>query len=300
LLERKVVLGDVAVESVRSEAIFQADAPVLHVRCGSQDATGPALHALLPLPDALALGALRAGEEPGPAREQPFEGARAEGFGEVAKLIVAVLSRLLEEEHGSAPIALQEALPVLKPSSEPTWLTAGAWWRLQMGLAVKDLPEGQLTLLLPCGSSEAGDAADVEEEGDDGLPLLVLEPSEELRSALEEMSEPLGREITALAPGELNLQEPEEIQEAHAVVVSWDLAGRSGLELVEHLARDERTARVPILMAAENPTRAMVRASLRAGACSFVCKPYEVEELRARVRAARKAARLAEAAAEVA
>lgn len=299
LLEREVVLSDVKAKSVKADALFEEDDPVLHLCCGTGEKGGLVVHVLLSMPDALALGALRAGEEASAAREQTLEGSLAEGFDEVAKLSVAVLSRLLEEAHGSAPFAVESALPVEKPASEAGWLPSGSYWLLQMGLEVEDLLEGTLSILIPEELSGT-DATQESQAEDDGLALLVVDPCEEHRELLEEMSEPLAREITVLAPGELNLKELEEVQEAYAVVVSWELSGRSGLELVEYLARDERTARVPLLVAAENPTPEMVRAAFRAGACSFVCKPYEVEELRTRVLAARKAAHEAEMAAETA
>ena len=60
----------------------------------------------------------------------------------------------------------------------------------------------------------------------------------------------------------------------------WEVGGRAGLELLEVLQRDPDTSEVPLLMSSDALTRAMVWSALRAGARSFLMRPYEEEELR--------------------
>jgi CheY-like chemotaxis protein len=136
----------------------------------------------------------------------------------------------------------------------------------------------------PGGPSAAAPAAPppapavVEAVGED-RPLVVIDASAADREEAELLEEALGRPVTGVEPVRLGRAAFEEIGNAAAVVIAWDLGGASGIDLLDALLRDERTRALPIALASAAPTRPMVCAALRAGAASFVRKPYTVEEL---------------------
>ena len=103
-----------------------------------------------------------------------------------------------------------------------------------------------------------------------------MAPDEAQRGRLEDLEGDLPLTITSIDPANLVAQ-LESMGDAGAVIVAWDLGGRSGLELVESLVEDPRTAGARFAMASEAPTRGMVQAAFRAGATGFLFRPYDAE-----------------------
>jgi CheY-like chemotaxis protein len=122
----------------------------------------------------------------------------------------------------------------------------------------------------------AGEMDDGVAGGGEPKALLVVDPDEIQRGLLEELEPDLPLRVTSIDPANL-LAELENMGDAGAVIVAWDLGGRSGLELVESLIRDPRTAGARFALASEAPTRGMVQAALRAGATGFLFRPYAAE-----------------------
>lgn len=100
----------------------------------------------------------------------------------------------------------------------------------------------------------------------------------------EELEPELGGfPIWTFDPAEFCAETFDEIAEASAIVIEWNLQGQCGIDLLEALLFDERTREVPVVLASAVPTRAMVLAALRCGARSFTMKPYQADELRRRL-----------------
>lgn len=113
-------------------------------------------------------------------------------------------------------------------------------------------------------------------ESDEPRTLLVVDPDESERGRLEELESSLPLRVTSIDPADLVAQ-LENAGEPGVVIVAWDLGGRSGLELVESLACDPRTAGARFALASEAPTRGRVEAAFRAGASGFLFRPYDTE-----------------------
>ncbi len=71
-----------------------------------------------------------------------------------------------------------------------------------------------------------------------------------------------------------------------AVIVDRELEGGNDLELVERLRRSREMKDVPVVMVSSVRKKEMIVAALKAGVSSYVLKPFKVEVLRDRVRAA--------------
>jgi len=117
-------------------------------------------------------------------------------------------------------------------------------------------------------------------------PLVFFDPTTRDRDQAEELESELGLTIWTFDPAEFCAETFEEIAEASAIVVEWNLQGQCGIDLLEALLYDERTRRVPVILASAAPTRSMVTAALRCGARSFTRKPYQADELRRRLASA--------------
>lgn len=67
------------------------------------------------------------------------------------------------------------------------------------------------------------------------------------------------------------------------VLLDWNLPRMSGVEVCEHLKRDPATRLIPIVMLTGNTDRAYRLAGIKAGADDFVTKPFDPEQLSARI-----------------
>ena len=131
---------------------------------------------------------------------------------------------------------------------------------------------------------EAGGAAEAECEAEEERErALVFVDPELSQEDADGIGEALGVKTSRVDDSELLAGDADALDAALAVVVAWDLAGQTALDLVESLCRTERAVEVPVVVASAEPTRGRVMAALRAGATSFARRPYDVEELRARL-----------------
>lgn len=74
-----------------------------------------------------------------------------------------------------------------------------------------------------------------------------------------------------------------QVQGFDLLILDWDLPGRSGLEILQGCRRLGN--RVPILMLTGKDTVIDKETGLDAGADDYLCKPFQMRELSARVRA---------------
>ena len=111
------------------------------------------------------------------------------------------------------------------------------------------------------------------------MAFVLIEPDSDERDRMEELGDENGREITAMDPQDFGEDSYETIAESGAVVLAWDLGGRSGLELLEHLVREPRTREIPVLVAHDQVTRPMVECVMAAGGRGFVLRPYRLEDI---------------------
>jgi len=109
--------------------------------------------------------------------------------------------------------------------------------------------------------------------------LVVVDPDATARDQVEALEDVLARPILAVDPGELDLAGNEEIQNAAAFVLCWDLAVRSGADLIEEIRRHAVLRERKILIAMDAPTRERVLLAMRLGADGVVHRPYDGDEL---------------------
>lgn len=120
---------------------------------------------------------------------------------------------------------------------------------------------------------------------DEAASLVVLTEGAEAADDAETLGSDLGREIVVLDPALLDAEAFARIEEAAAVVVSWDLGTQAGLDVLEALRGDERMEGKPILMSSPEPTQAAVRLAVEAGAAGFLFEPLGSEALLAHLSA---------------
>ncbi len=70
------------------------------------------------------------------------------------------------------------------------------------------------------------------------------------------------------------------------MTLDWNMPGTDGLTLFKMLRKDERTAKLPIIMVTGNAEESSVKTAIAAGVRLFLRKPVSVKDLKVRVEAA--------------
>lgn len=109
--------------------------------------------------------------------------------------------------------------------------------------------------------------------------LVVVDPDGASRSAAEGLEEALSRPVFAVDPSEFKPADSEEIQNAAAFVLCWDLGFRCAADLIEGLRADQAYADRKILIAMDAPTRRLVLLAMELGADGVCLRPWDGEAL---------------------
>jgi CheY-like chemotaxis protein len=298
--EMSVKLG--GVEVIERNEAFKIGEPLAHATCTPKDDSPGIAHLLIPTEEALVLASQLMGFNTALINEKrkgSFDEELLDAFGEVMNLAAAVLGRVLMAEDGLPDLRSNGVKEIPIPEADSDWLPEGIYRRARFAMELPEgLGSGTFDVLFPSewadawfgeiASKKASPAASsgVAQLSPDPVgtgPIVFLDGDEEDRRTAEGIEDDLGRSVWTFGPAEFGLETIEEVEDAAAFVVAWDLGGRSGLDVLETLLLDIRTRNIPIVMASPNPTRNMVMAAMRAGAHSFVFKPYTSEELRVRL-----------------
>ena len=275
LVERGSKLAAEGVESLAREELIDGDDPLVDLSCWIQGAdAGLDVHVLVEREDALRLALLQQGEDPAGAAEAPFDAERCAAFQAASRGLTDALGEALEAA-GVGALEARDAREVPEPLSDPGWLIGSRFTALSFSLEIEGLEAFRIAVLLPDG----GDSELLAHRN-----LFFLSDAQTLPEQLEELAGELGWELAPLELATLlGETAAEELAEATALVIPWQVDGRAGLELAEALRSRSETAALPLLMASHAPSRAMVMAALDAGVESFVTRPYRAEELAQRL-----------------
>ena len=115
--------------------------------------------------------------------------------------------------------------------------------------------------------------------------VLVVEDDEETRGALRALLDDAGYVCDEASDGERAVAAMRD-DLFDLVVLDLGLPGMSGADVHRQLRRDPRTRFLPIVFLTAHADRQVKLAELEAGAEDFITKPYDAEELLARVGAA--------------
>src|SRR6266566_9510482 len=115
--------------------------------------------------------------------------------------------------------------------------------------------------------------------------VLVVEDDEATRGALRALLDDAGYVCDEASDGERAVAAMRDAP-FDLVVLDLGLPGMSGADVHRQLRRDPRTRFLPIVFLTAHSDRQVKLAELEAGAEDFITKPYDAEELLARVGAA--------------
>ena len=294
-----------SIEYLDRASALDCKTPIGHTRCTSGSNSEQKLHLVMPSAEAITLAALMMGQDEQSvkeAREASLEGDILETYVEIMNLAVSVLGRVFSEDFGLPSLDNEVTQEVASPSDETEAIEGDEFLVARYRLIISGFDNGRMDILFALdvaeqwfGTQSAAGAAGTEscgEEADSASTadiaeeiesVAVIDPILEERQKAEELEEDLDFSILALDPQDVDPEDFDELAEAGAYFVEWDLGVRSGLEVLEALRADERTLGKPIVMASAAPTASMVKTALAAGADGFIHKPYRADELKARL-----------------
>lgn len=272
------------VQPVQKGAVADSDTPLLHQLCKTSGENSLPVHILASRETSGTLAGLQLGKEDDALdsfRKEELDGDGREAFQNLMAAVTGPIASALADA-GLPEIEVRDAREVPEPASDPTWLDGDDFIRLRLELTIEDQPNLRLDVLLPRSPSD-------EAEKTDDTHVVFIESCPDEFDRLEEIASEVAFEVSVVQPANF-LEDLEDGTDATAIVVPWEVVGRSGLELVENLIGREELENAIFAMSSEFPRRNQIAAARRAGARSFLRRPYEREEIERRLLAAPDAA----------
>ena len=275
-LGRELALEADAVQRLGVLELAPSDDALVHQRLGFSSGEG-ALHVLLPVRTAALFAALEQGAS-GEALEAALaaepDAAALSALTQVMESVADVLRRNFEDA-GLPALAVGEAKLVAKPQSDPTWIEDELYARLRLYASSEGLERSPFDFVLRQADLAGAPAS--------ARAICFIAVGDAARKRLSGIEGELGASAALVEPAELAKGLDARVLEAAAVVIPWEVEGRSGLELAEALAREPGLAAAAIVLASPRPTRGQLNAALRAGARALIADAFDAGAIRAAV-----------------
>ncbi len=114
--------------------------------------------------------------------------------------------------------------------------------------------------------------------------ILLVEDSPLMRKMEVKTLETIGFEgIIEADDGNIAVSILQSNQQVDLIISDWNMPNMSGFELLVWVRADAKCKAIPFLMATGQSDRAQAEKATEAGVSSFIAKPFNAEELRARI-----------------
>lgn len=114
---------------------------------------------------------------------------------------------------------------------------------------------------------------------DYGMKVLVADDFATMRKIVRNILKQIGfDDIVEAEDGQAALQVLKS-ENIGLVVTDWNMPNMSGLELLEKIRKDPKTANLPVLMVTAEGLKENVVAAVKAGVNNYVVKPFTAEVL---------------------
>ncbi len=108
--------------------------------------------------------------------------------------------------------------------------------------------------------------------------VLVVDDSETIRQQVAGALEPAGFAVVEASDGVVGL-ERAQTNAVSMVILDVNMPRLGGLEVLERLKADPKTARVPVLMLTTEAQQSMIERAKKAGATGWLVKPVKMDQL---------------------
>lgn len=114
--------------------------------------------------------------------------------------------------------------------------------------------------------------------------ILAVDDEEHILELIGYNLESAGYQVLKAETGEVALKLIDE-NDVDLILLDWMLPGMDGIEVIKKLRGDERHAHLPIILLTAKHEEINKVVGLEVGADDFLCKPFGVHELLARIKA---------------
>ena len=116
------------------------------------------------------------------------------------------------------------------------------------------------------------------------MKILAVDDSMLVRRIVASASSVLGAECIGAADGLLALAELEQDPTGFSLIcLDWNMPNMNGLDFLTHIRADNRFKEVPVLMLTTEGSQHSIVTAIKAGATSYMTKPFFEKDLQARM-----------------
>ncbi len=127
------------------------------------------------------------------------------------------------------------------------------------------------------------------------MRILIAEDDNTSRLVLESVLRKAGHEVISTTDGAMALKELQKPEAPRLAILDWMMPEMDGIDVCRRVRAMDKGERVYILMLTALGNKSDIVSGLDAGANDYLTKPFNNEELRARIRVGRRVLELQEA-----
>ena len=117
----------------------------------------------------------------------------------------------------------------------------------------------------------------------EGLAFLVVDDFSTTRRIIKSLLNDLGYHQVAEADDGTTALPLLRNRSFDFLIADWNMPGMAGLELLRHVRRDPRLAKLPVLMLAADAKRDQILEAAQAGVDGYMVKPFTADTLKEKI-----------------
>ncbi len=116
------------------------------------------------------------------------------------------------------------------------------------------------------------------------MKVLIVDDSQTMRRVVAQAVAVAGMETLHAADAYEALRVLEHVEgDVDLILLDWNLPGMNGLELLKRIKSDARWSSKPVMMITTEGEKANIVKALQAGAANYLVKPFNAQDLAARI-----------------
>jgi len=116
------------------------------------------------------------------------------------------------------------------------------------------------------------------------MKILIVDDSMLIRRLIDSAASVIGRECVGVSDGAKAIETLQSDPNGFALIcLDWNMPNMNGFECLTAIRADPRWHEIPILMVTTEGSREAVLSALKAGATSYLTKPFSQQDLQTKL-----------------